>query len=86
MWGHVVKERILSGWGSRFTHGADTSEGLTDGQSGEEAILDGLWLWDPLLSGVGTGVDGNDTARRPWTSSRSKNKSLNSPSCWMENT
>lgn len=39
MWGHVVKDSILSGWGSHFTHDADIGEGLTDGQSCEEALF-----------------------------------------------
>lgn len=40
-WGRVVRNSSPSGWGSRFTHVADIGEGLTDGQSGEEALL---WL------------------------------------------
>lgn len=57
-WGRVVKGGSASGWGSRFTHVADLGEGLTDGQSGEEALL-----WLHLLSRVRTTEDGN---KRPW--------------------
>lgn len=51
-WGRAVKDSILSGWGSHFTHDADMGEGLTDGQSWEEALLDpSLALGPPALQG-----------------------------------
>lgn len=51
-WGRVVKDYILSGWGSHLTHDADIGEGLTDGQSCEEALLDpSLALGPPALQG-----------------------------------
>lgn len=83
-WGRVVKDSILSGWGSHFTHDADIGGGLTDGQSCEEARLDpSLALGPPALQGQHqrTVTRMAFLARRPWPSSRSKNKPLNSPSC-----
>lgn len=72
--------------GSRFTHVADIGEDLSDGQSCEETL--GSVFGSRSTCSPGSGPERTVTreallARRPWTSSHSKNKSLNSPSCWI---